>query len=212
LLDKLIPADQRDMALVQADPDKITAADLFDELRTLPFLASRKFVLLKSADDFISDNREMLEKYFESPSACGTLIMTVNSWLKTTRIAKKLDSVGELIETGEIKPWELPDFVVAEAARNKKTITKQSAQALVELIGDQPGQLPGAAQGPRPGLPAHLGAARFHLSAGLLPSGRSALPGTRPQTPGNGDAVRALHYRPVSFQYRGRTGNVPFSG
>jgi DNA polymerase-3 subunit delta len=141
LLDSLIEPAQRAMGLLDADPDKIAAPEIFDELRTLPFLTSRRVVLLRGADDFISDNRELLERYFESPSTCGSLVLTVKSWPKNTRLAKKLDDVGELLGIEEIKPWELAQFVVDEAARRGKTISKQNAEFLRELVGDDAGRL-----------------------------------------------------------------------
>ncbi|NIA16959.1 MAG: hypothetical protein GWO86_01295, partial [Planctomycetes bacterium] len=80
LLDKLIEQQQRAMGLWQVEADKTEIADVLDELRTLPFLAERRVVVIKGADDFISNNRELLERYFDNPCPSGVLVMTVSSW------------------------------------------------------------------------------------------------------------------------------------
>ena len=56
------------MALLSVDADKAEISDIFDELRTAPFLTDKRVVLIRRAEDFISKYRESLEKYFEKPS------------------------------------------------------------------------------------------------------------------------------------------------
>jgi len=64
--------------------------------------------------------------------------------LSTTKLAKKLPAVGKLISVAEFKGAQLPDFVVQyAAAKNQRTMTRQTAQVLVELAGDEPGMLAG---------------------------------------------------------------------
>ncbi len=97
LVDKLLSPQERTMALYQPEADKAQITDVLDELRTLPFLAKRRVVVIKDADKFISENRESLEKYFEDPCKTGVLILVVATWNKSTRLAKKLPLVGKLI-------------------------------------------------------------------------------------------------------------------
>jgi len=143
LLDRLIPADQRAMALYQPPDDKAELADVLDELRTLPFLAERRVVLIKGADGFVKTYREGLEKYFDSPSGKGVLVLVVDSWPKNTRLAKKLAKIGELI-SDEVKPWEMGRFAVNYAAsEHDKKFAPSAGQLLVELAGDNPGRICG---------------------------------------------------------------------
>ena len=110
LIDGLLSNEERSMGLYQARGDEADVADILDELRTVPFLSSRRVVLVRDADKFISENREILEKYFDKPSRSGVLILTVQTWRKNTKLAKKLSGVGELIEIGEVKGWQLPKY------------------------------------------------------------------------------------------------------
>jgi DNA polymerase-3 subunit delta len=141
LLDKLIEPSQRQTDLFDADPDETTITDVFDELRTMSFFSGRRVVLIKNADDFISDNREQLEKYFDNPFGPGILVLTVKTWKSNTNLAKKLVSVGDLVGAEEIAPWHLAEFVIDEAAKRGRFISKQNAQMLIELVGDEPGRL-----------------------------------------------------------------------
>ena len=142
LLDRLLPVEQRAMALYQPRAEDADIAEVLDELRTMPFLAEKRVVLIKDADGFVSANRQYLEKYFDSPSPCGVLVLTVGTWPKNTKLAKKLAAAGQLIDVAEIKPWKLPKFA-ADCAESKhgKAFAGRSAELLVELVGDDPGRI-----------------------------------------------------------------------
>lgn len=142
LLDRLLPVDQRAMALYQPRAEDADIAEVLDELRTMPFLAEKRVVLIKDADPFVSANRQYLEKYFDSPSPCGVLVLTVGTWPKNTKLAKKLAAAGQLIDVAEIKGWKLPKFA-ADCAESKhgKAFAGRSAELLVELVGDDPGRV-----------------------------------------------------------------------
>jgi len=75
------------------------------------------------------------------------LILTVDSWPKTTKLAKKLPKTGQLIEVGQFKPWELPKFVVDHIKQKfDKTISKPAAQVFIDLAGDDIGRLTSEAE------------------------------------------------------------------
>jgi DNA polymerase-3 subunit delta len=137
LLEKLLEPEQRSTGLLSVEANEVAAADVFDELRTLPFLTDKRVVVIKKADDFISSNRELLEKYFDDPSPTGILVLTVSSWPAQTKLARKLPNVGKLIKVIQPKPWQLP-YRLIEYARDVygKKLAKDAAGLLVELTGD----------------------------------------------------------------------------
>ncbi len=139
MLDRLLADTDRQTALFTPEMDKVEISEVLDELRTLPFLAPKRVVLLKNADEFVSEHRETLENYFDNPCPTGILIMTVNSWPATTRLAKKLAAgPGELISITEPKPWELPQKISQYAAdAYGKSLARPAAELLIELTGDQ---------------------------------------------------------------------------
>ncbi|MHC4624799.1 MAG: DNA polymerase III subunit delta [Planctomycetota bacterium] len=144
LLDALIEPGHRPTCLFDADPKEVDAADVFDELRTLPFLADKRIALIKKADKFISDNRQHLEKYFENPSPTGILILTVNKLDARTKLARKLPKVGKLVNVTPPKGGQLTNRLVQYARdAHGKNLPREAAELLVELAGDELAQLYG---------------------------------------------------------------------
>ncbi len=138
LLDELIEPSQRATGLFSPDPADVTVTDCLDELRTAPFLTGKRVIVLKKADDFISNNRQMFEKYFDSPCPTGRLVMTVKSWDSRTKLAKKLKSVGKLINVTQPKRWQLPQRLIEYTKdAHGKNLTRDSAELLVELTGEE---------------------------------------------------------------------------
>ena len=137
LIEQLIEPSQRTTGLSIADAVEVSAADVLDELRTVPFLTQKRVVVVRNADDFVSKNRPLLEKYFDNPCRTGQLVLTVKSWDARTKLAKKLPEVGKLIEVKEPKSWQLPSRLSKYASdAHSKRLDKNAAELLVELTGD----------------------------------------------------------------------------
>ncbi len=126
------------MALLDAEPGRTTVSEILDELRTLPFLCDKRVVMIKNAGKFVSDNRSVLENYFDNPSDTGVLIITVGKWAGNTRLAKKLPSVGKLITTSQPRGRQLLQYLVDYVRQtHRKTLTGAAAQLLVEIGGEE---------------------------------------------------------------------------
>ena len=137
LLKQLLEPQQRVVGLFNADPTEVSIAQVLDELRTAPFLTERRVVLVKDADDFISENRRLLEKYFDNPCHTGTLLLTVTTWDARTKLAKKLPKVGKLISVVQLRGWQLPPRLTKYANdAYDKNLTGKAAELLIELTGD----------------------------------------------------------------------------
>jgi len=138
LLNKLIEPSQRATGLFDADPKYVSISEVLDELRTAPFLTGKRVVLIRWADKFISQNRELLEKYFESPSPTGILILTVGNWDARTKLARKLAKTGKLITVTPLKGRQLQRRLVDYARQAyDKRLTQNAAEILVEFAGDE---------------------------------------------------------------------------
>lgn len=137
LLDRLIAPEDRMTGLLTLEGSQASLSDVLDELRTAPFLTGQRVVVVKEADSFVSANREALEKYFEKPSNTGVLVMTVGSWAKTTKLAKKLPKVGKLVDVTPPKRRELPGHL-AQYGRDQhgKQLDRVAAELLIEMVGE----------------------------------------------------------------------------
>jgi DNA polymerase-3 subunit delta len=137
LLGRLLEPEQRAVGFFNADPAEVSAAQVLDELRTAPFLTDKRVVLVKGADDFVSKNRPLLEKYFDNPCPTGILILTVTNWDARTRLAKKLPTVGKLVSVTQPKSWQLPSCLIKYAGdAHDKNLAEAAAELLIELTGD----------------------------------------------------------------------------
>ncbi len=137
LIDELLEPSQRATGLFDAEAGSVTGSEVLDDLRTLPFLTDKRVVLIRNADEFVTKNRPLLEKYFDNPCPTGRLILVVKSWNKSTKLAKKLPKIGKLISVAQPSRKELPKYVMdyANDERGKK-IAYATAQLLIELTGD----------------------------------------------------------------------------
>ena len=137
LLEKLLEPQQRAVGLFRAEPAEVSVTDVLDELRTAPFLTARRVVLVKNADKFVSNNRQLLERYFDNPCSTGILILAVKSWPAKTKLAGKLSGVGKLLTVKQPKPWQLPDHLIKYSSdAHDKNLTADAAGLLIELTGD----------------------------------------------------------------------------
>jgi len=88
LLDSLIEPSQRVTGLLDVRGAAISAPEVLDELRTLPFLTDKRVVVVRDAEKFVSDNRVLLEKYFDAPCPTGILVLVVvrtRDWPRSSR-------------------------------------------------------------------------------------------------------------------------------
>ena len=123
------------MCLSDFDGD-VELATVLDELRTLPFLAPHRVVIVRAADDFIKAYREQLDGYFEKPSSTATLILMAGTWNKSTRLAKKLKAgAGELISCDAPEAGDLTGWVIETLGKDGKTIAPRTAMQLLESVG-----------------------------------------------------------------------------
>ncbi len=113
----------------------IELAVVLDELRTLPFLAAHRVVLVSQADVFISANRDKLETYLASPSSTGTLVLLCASWPSNTKLYKAVAKVGEAIDCSVPKGENLSRWIAQAAQKRGKKIGPQAVELLSQWVG-----------------------------------------------------------------------------
>ena len=112
-VDAILGTEDRSMALYEPRASEAQVSDILDELRTLPFLASKRIVLIKDAEPFVRANADALISYLGDMSPSGVLILTVSSWDKRTRLHKKFQKTGGLIEVGKLYSNQLPGYITS---------------------------------------------------------------------------------------------------
>ncbi|MFZ9012037.1 MAG: DNA polymerase III subunit delta, partial [Anaerohalosphaeraceae bacterium] len=141
-VDAILGTEDRSMALYEPRATEAQVSDILDELRTLPFLASKRIVLIKDAEPFVRANADALIAYLGDMSPSGVLILTVSSWDKRTRLHKKFQKTGGLIEVSKLYSNQLPGYITSYAQHTHAIrLDGQTSRFLVELVGDDPGRL-----------------------------------------------------------------------
>jgi len=108
---------------------------VLDELRTAPFLAPRRLVVVHEADKFAIAHREPLEKYLTHPSSTGSLMLVVDAWPANTRLAKLARKIGEVIDCSSPRGSRLPKWISKAAGERGKRIDRDASAMLTQWIG-----------------------------------------------------------------------------
>jgi DNA polymerase III delta subunit len=136
ILHEVIGAAPDPLARSDFDSDS-PLAEVFDDLRTLPMLVSRRAVVIHDADGFIKDHRDPLEEYCREPSPSAILILLCAAFDKRTRLYKLIGEQNGLRSCETIRGQALTGWIVRRAHEaHAKTIERPGAQRLQRLIGD----------------------------------------------------------------------------
>ncbi len=110
-------------------------AQVLDELRTLPFLAPRRVVIVRDAEAFVAANRAGLENYLQSPAKTASLMLIVSSWPSNTKLYKLVKAIGDVISC-DIAGGDSAARWLAEFAKKRgKDVSADARTLLLELVG-----------------------------------------------------------------------------
>jgi DNA polymerase-3 subunit delta len=136
-------------AIGEADPQLCVASfdataelpEVLDELRTTPFLAPRRIVVVRDADPFVSTHRKSLEGYLNSPAPGGVLILMLSSFQKRERLYKVVRKIGEVVDCSVPNETGLLRWVGEVGSKCGKKISRDAAELLLQWIGADLGAL-----------------------------------------------------------------------
>lgn len=126
-------------SLTEFSGSEFGLAEVLDELRTLPMFATRRVVVVRDAEKFITEYREKLEEYLAAPSPTGTLVLDTKRWASNTRLAKMVDKIGESMKCEPPAGQAFIPWLAQHAAALGKRLDHAAAQLLRDLLGkDEP--------------------------------------------------------------------------
>jgi len=135
----------RQAVLRDADPDLALShylgsdvtdpAALLDELRTPPFLAPRRLVVVDDAAPLLAKAADPLLRYLAKPSRTGTLVLTVDKLPRNSKLGKAVRKVGMAVACTTPRERELPGWIAARARAHRKRIDTPAARRLAECVG-----------------------------------------------------------------------------
>ncbi len=125
-----------DLALSQYVGAEVAApAALLDELRTPPFLAPRRLVVVEQAAPLVSSHKDVLVKYLAKPSRTGVLALVLDKLARNTKLGKAVRNVGMAVACTAPRERELPGWIAGRARFHGKRIDGRAAQRLAACVG-----------------------------------------------------------------------------
>jgi DNA polymerase-3 subunit delta len=104
--------------------------------RTLPMFSQHRFVLVREADHMDEEKVGALMEYIRKPSPSTCLALhgqTIGSWKKHR---KEIEEVGKVEEYSRLKGRALISWMKNRMKEKGKTLSEESADYLVEVVGD----------------------------------------------------------------------------
>lgn len=121
-----------DLALERMDGEEVTPQKITDAVSNLPFLASKKMVVVKNVS-----NKDLLEKIVELEVPDFTELIVVAGKLdKRASYYKKLSKMPGFKGFAKQASTSLPQWVMDEVAGYGGKISRADAQYLIDILGD----------------------------------------------------------------------------
>ena len=132
-----------DFCLSRFDGNETSYRDVVRETAmTALFGSGRRLVVVEQAESFLSQNKEKLETYVDEPNQAGVLVLQVVSFPSNLRLYKKVAEKGLIIDCKALPRRSIPAWLQNWVAQNSQaTLTREGADILVDLVGDDLGVL-----------------------------------------------------------------------
>ena len=121
--------------------DTLTKGQLYDELEIFSLFSKKRVIVIVDIDKASKEIITVLEEYCDNISPDICLVLTAASFKKTTRLYKKINKIGKIINIAELKPWEkerhLVQWLVEMVAMQKKNIQHEACFELVRGLGNE---------------------------------------------------------------------------
>lgn len=127
-------SEHGELAIERFDGEEADAQVIIDAVASLPFLAPRKLVVIRS----LSANKqaaEAIEQIISSASESTDIIFYEPLTDKRTVFYKTLKAKTELEEINEIDTRQLPDWLVSQAKKQGGNLGLTDARYLMERVG-----------------------------------------------------------------------------
>ncbi len=145
-LKKALP-EIEDASIIRFDLEETSIEAVIEEADTLPFLEDHKLIIASNASflsgqdkkrNEVEHNLTVLEDWLGNPSPTATVVF-IAPYEKLDgrkRITKKMKEMTTVIEATRLQGNDLSTWVQAEAKANDTQINAQTAQKLIEMVGD----------------------------------------------------------------------------
>jgi DNA polymerase III delta subunit len=126
------------LPLIQFFPDQFSSQIFAQEVETLPFLTSKKTVVVHEIDQLSKEEMEVLCRFLEKPSPWISLYLSAKDLAPQNKLIRLVEKQGIVQRIKEEKPWEkekrVAEWLAAEAKREGIHLSSSTAMQLVQSI------------------------------------------------------------------------------
>lgn len=141
LLDALLMEGVSELNLDQIRPGETGTGSILGSARTLPFLASRRVVLVRGVEELSREQQEELLAYLNEPCPTSCLVLTARRLDLRTRLAAALQKKGVLLRFDRLETDSLKESLTAAARERGVRLQSEAVSLLIALVGDDFRQL-----------------------------------------------------------------------
>ena len=133
--ENVLQPEERDFNQVILFGSDVSAAQVIDQCKGYPMMASHRVVILKEAQSL--KNMEAFEKYFENPVKTTIFVMCYKNGSidRRKKIIPRAEQVGVVFESKKLKDYQLPGFIETYLKTRKVTIEPKAAQMIADSVG-----------------------------------------------------------------------------
>jgi len=136
LLNQTLPPKERGLNFHLFTGEEHSGQEIVQAAQTLPMFSQYRFVLVREADRMDDPKVEVIMEYASRPSPSTCLVFcgqTIGSW---KRHRKEIERVGRVEEYPRIKGRALVSWMKNRMRGKGKTLSEESADFLIEVVGD----------------------------------------------------------------------------
>ncbi len=136
LLDQTLSLKERGLNFHLFSGEEHSGQEIARAAQTLPMFSRYRFVLVREADRMEEEKVEGLTEYIAKPSPSTCLVLygqTIGLWKKHR---KEIEKVGKVEEYSRLKGRALISWMKNRMREKGKTLSDESADYLVEMVGD----------------------------------------------------------------------------
>jgi DNA polymerase III subunit delta len=146
LLSVMAPASARqEFSITSFDCGEISIDDLFQELESFSLFSNKRIISLQHLDKASKAFNDKLEAYLGPGRLPATLVISSSALSANTKLFKKIEKLGIILDIPEEKPWEkersAQEWLITHAAAQNKKLDGQAAHVLIKQIGTDPALL-----------------------------------------------------------------------
>ncbi|MGB9627844.1 MAG: DNA polymerase III subunit delta [Thermodesulfobacteriota bacterium] len=110
--------------------------EIVQSAQTLPMFSKYRFILVKEADQFNEEDMEVLLNYIQNPSPTTCLVLTGQTLGPWKNHRETIEKVGKWVECARLKGEPLISWIRKRAEEKGRTLTQDTVNYLVEVVGD----------------------------------------------------------------------------